>query len=388
MRLPSAPRTSGFLLAAALFESCGTAVNVVLALWLDARFHADATHIGLILCLPSAVYVSATVPMGTLGDRFGRRRLACLGAAVTGLATIALALAPSTAAMILPQLGRGLGAAMFWPALVGWLSHGVGAARLSRRLAVYNLGWSSGSTVGPFFAGLIYQHLGAVHAVLAYGLAMLLTAGWVLSLPGLRDGGPVADDDRLEPSSPALRRRAWLASWAAVFVIGSARAQFPQYATGSLHFSPTLIGQLIGLLALAQTLVFLDLGLLHPKLGRGPLLRPAQALVIGGLALLAVGGSAGAVIGLICIGMNSGVGFVTAQYHSVCGRDDPSTQGGIHEAVVGLGYVLGPVVTGFAADRLGAPAIWWTGALVVVLTAALPAATRPVRRLTPARRAA
>jgi DHA2 family multidrug resistance protein-like MFS transporter len=93
---------------------------------------------------------------GTLGDRYGHRRLFAAGLITFGLASLAAAFAPGAAALIVARAGLGAGAAMMMPATLAIIRTSFADAH-ERALA---LGlWagvaSAGMALGPLVAGLL-----------------------------------------------------------------------------------------------------------------------------------------------------------------------------------------------------------------------------------------
>ncbi|MCC7490970.1 MAG: MFS transporter [Fimbriimonadaceae bacterium] len=371
------PRSSGFLLAACLCEAAVGASAITLTLWLDREFHASQQVIGFLGALPTLCYISTTMLMGGLADRLGRRRMALAGTALMTVCLAGLALCRSPWTM-LPLLAlRGVGAAMFWPPLASWLSQGTDAASLPRRMAAYNIGWSSGSMLGSVLAGWLYAAWGARAALGIDAALMLLLVLLTWRLPRLSDQveepvGPVSS------SAAGDRRSAWLASFAAFFTVNLARALLPQYLRVLLDLDPGTTGALLALLAAVQTAVFVDLGLLHPHLGAGQLVVPGLLGAALGLGLLALPSIAAACAAMLLLGLNCGITYTASLFHSLHGRADAGRQSGINEAVVGAGGMLGPALGGLVATGAGPQAPWVLGAALLLATVYL--ARRPLTR--------
>src|SRR4029453_18384928 len=68
------------------------------------------------------VFASLVLTCGALGDRYGARRLYQLGLALFTAMSLACALSPSVAFLILFRMAQGLGAAMMLPASLALLS--------------------------------------------------------------------------------------------------------------------------------------------------------------------------------------------------------------------------------------------------------------------------
>lgn len=106
------------------------------------------------------IVVAGLLPgMGTLGDRFGHRRMFVAGLGVFGLASLAAAYAPTPHWLVAGRAGLGMGAAMMMPATLA-IIRAIFATPRERSVA---LGFwagsaSAGMALGPLVAGLLLQH--------------------------------------------------------------------------------------------------------------------------------------------------------------------------------------------------------------------------------------
>jgi MFS family permease len=373
------PWAAGFILAAALCDGGAIANYLTADTWLDEAQHVAPDLLGLLMVVSTIVYVLTVVAMGSASDRWGPRRLATAGSLTMAAGNLVLMALGTNRAWLVFGLGlKGLAAAMFWPALASWLSRGASPEVLPRRLAAYNLGWCGGQVVGSAAAGLLYETIGARGSFGLYAAACLAQTWLVLNLPD----PPVLPAPRHDapPPQPSSRRRrldAWLANFAGFFVLCEVRALFEPYARTRLGLGPAAATLGLSLVSAVQLGLFYYLGLVRPGLARGGWLRPAQALAAAGLVALAAGGGAGVMAGLPAIGLLVGVANTASLFHSVTGRDDAATQSGIHETMLGVASILGPVLGGLAAAHWGPTAPWWLGAAVVALALGVSAALRP-----------
>lgn len=360
------PRTLGFLIAAALVDSCQAATVISLSLWLKGDpWQADLQVTGLVLGLPTAAYVAVTILLGHAADRIGRRAACVIGTAVVAAASVALPLAPSLLAIGLLFGCQRVGAAMFWPALEGWLGHGAASRVLPRRIAAFNIGWGIGWTAGTFLGGLAVTTLGPavtlrIVAGVAAGASLLCSR-----LPATLPGGA---DDGAEPPVPhdsAGRLQAWAGMFAAYVGLGALRALFPQWGPAQLGLSEVAAAAWVAMVSLVQTASFAYLGLVRPEASSGAWLRGSQVIAVVALALVATRQIALAAVALAAFGFCTGVAYAASFYRSVYGREDASRQGGIHEAVVNAGSMAGPVLFGFAATQIGPSAGWYAAAVVI-----------------------
>src|SRR6478736_1343282 len=148
------------------------------------------------------VLASLLVTMGSLGDRFGRRRMLLIGA--TGFAAVSAlaAFAPTAALLIAARAGMGVFGAMLMPSTLSLL-RGIFTDRDQRRLAiaVWAAGFSAGSALGPIVSGLLLEHFawGSVFLMAVPVLVPLLVLAPLL-VPESRDPNP----GRIDPISILL----------------------------------------------------------------------------------------------------------------------------------------------------------------------------------------
>ena len=148
------------------------------------------------------VLAGLLVTMGTLGDRFGRRRMLLIGA--TGFAAVSAlaAFAPTAAWLIAARAGMGVFGAMLMPSTLSLL-RSIFTDRDQRRLAiaVWASMFSAGSALGPIVGGILLEHFawGAVFLMAVPVLVPLLVLAPIL-LPESRDPHP----GRIDPVSIAL----------------------------------------------------------------------------------------------------------------------------------------------------------------------------------------
>ncbi|MCG8927364.1 MFS transporter, partial [Lentzea sp. CC55] len=127
-----------------------------------------------------AVYSLVAAPLllafGTLGDRYGRRRILVLGYVVFGLASLACAWAPDVAVLIGARAVLGVGGAMIMPATLSLLRQAF-PDRAERQTAIGI--WSgvagSGAVLGPLLGGFLVQTF-SWHAAFLINVPVMLAA--------------------------------------------------------------------------------------------------------------------------------------------------------------------------------------------------------------------
>jgi DHA2 family multidrug resistance protein-like MFS transporter len=132
------------------------------------------------------------VTMGTLGDRFGRRRLLLIGGAAFGLASLAAAYAPSAGFLIAARAVLGIAGATLGPSTLSLIGAMFPDTRQrSAAIAVWSMSLSAGGALGPVVGGLMLERYwwGSVFLLAVPVMAVLVVAGPLL-LAEQRDPKP------------------------------------------------------------------------------------------------------------------------------------------------------------------------------------------------------
>jgi DHA2 family multidrug resistance protein-like MFS transporter len=140
----------------------------------------------------SLVLATLLVTMGSLGDRFGRRRLLLIGATGFAAVSAAAAFAPSAGYLIAARAALGVFGAMLMPSTLS-LIRNIFTEATARRLAIaiWASCWAAGSALGPIVGGALLQHFpwGSVFLVSIPILLPLLAFAPQL-VPESRDPNP------------------------------------------------------------------------------------------------------------------------------------------------------------------------------------------------------
>ncbi|MFG6401714.1 MFS transporter [Microbacterium sp. P04] len=138
------------------------------------------------------VLAALLVTMGTLGDRFGRRRMLLIGATGFGIVSVLAAFAPTAVLLIAARAGMGVFGAMLMPSTLSLLRT-IFANRDQRRIAIaiWAAGFSAGSALGPIVGGFLLEHFawGSVFLLSVPVLIPLLVLAPIL-VPESRDPHP------------------------------------------------------------------------------------------------------------------------------------------------------------------------------------------------------
>jgi MFS transporter, DHA2 family, multidrug resistance protein len=148
------------------------------------------------------VLAGLLVPMGSLGDRIGRRRLLLVGSVGFAAVSAVAAFAPTAETLIAARAGLGFFGAMLMPASLSLLRN-IFTDPVERRtaIAIWASGFSGGAALGPIVGGYLLEHFwwGSVFLLAVPVLVPLLVAGPLL-VPESKDPAP----GPLDPTSIVL----------------------------------------------------------------------------------------------------------------------------------------------------------------------------------------
>ncbi|MFK0241342.1 MULTISPECIES: MFS transporter [unclassified Microbacterium] len=259
------------------------------------------------------VLAGLLVTMGTLGDRFGRRKMLLIGA--TGFAAVSAlaAFAPTAGLLIAARALLGFFGAMLMPSTLSLL-RSIFQNRDQRRMAiaVWASAFSAGSALGPIVGGILLEHFawGSVFLIAVPVLIPLLIAAPLL-VPESRDPNPGRIDlvsialsmatmipvvyaiKSLAVDGPSLTAGAWALlgfGMGYLFVRRQLRVKSPMldmalFKRGS--FSGAILVNLLSVVALVGFLYFVSQHL-QLVLGLSPMMA-GFALVPGMLAMIVAG---------------------------------------------------------------------------------------------------
>lgn len=147
---------------------------------LSAALQPTGSELLWIVDIYGFVLAGALIPMGVLGDRFGRRRLLMIGAAAFGCASVLAAFAPSVETLIAARALLGLAAATLAPSTLSLLRcMFLDPKQRTFAIGVWIASFSAGGTIGPLVGGVLLQFFwwGSVFLINVPVMLLLLVIG-------------------------------------------------------------------------------------------------------------------------------------------------------------------------------------------------------------------
>ena len=230
---------------------------------LSAELRPTSAQLLWIVDIYGFVLAGMLIPMGTLGDRIGRRRLLMMGAAAFGVASVLAAFATSAAMLIAARAVLGVAGATLAPSTLSLIRNMfLDAEQRTTAIGVWITSYSVGGAVGPLIGGLLLEHFwwGSVFLIGVPVMVLLLAVAPTL-LPEFRD----PNARRIDVPSAALSLGAVLGVIYGVKQLALANTHNPLVAVVSI-----VVG-----LALAAAFVRRQQTLPDPMLDLGQLRHPA-----------------------------------------------------------------------------------------------------------------
>jgi len=275
-----------------------------------------------------------------------------------------------------------------WPAIESGLTRSPGKMPLSRRIAVFNITWGSAGFVATFTHGMLenisYSLLFIVPAIAA-ALAAITLVLWAIpasmigthNVPDTAAGEHELDDPKVRARAHTLLKMAWLTNplaYVAIYALIPVMTQLTKFAgigdlsdqgmVGSVWFASRFIG-----FGLAGAFTFW-----HYKISWqiGPLI----ALAASFAAMLLFHNLAALIAFQIFFGLAAAIIYSASLYYSMHVSSGHGGHAAFHEAVVGIGTMVGPMIgalaaTGTTDPNISMPRVAWsvTGILVAGLIA-------------------
>lgn len=323
----------------------GNLLQLGIFFYMQQRFGWGAEKNLLLSSAQGATYIFGALSAGRLSRRLGRvallRRVQIVAAA---LALVGFLVDSPWAICAVLLLYSGT-LAIQWPALESLVVHDASADELSRRISIYNLAWSGIGAIVIAATGTIIQHFMA--GIFLVTLATHLLSAGVLTI-WTREPRPSGAKAHIAPEPGLLPKRtlamrlsrvALPATYAAIYALGAMMPtlrsirQFPE-ETRTIVASVWMISRFAAFVLLGLTAWWHT----RPRV----LFYAAIAMFISFLWTGLWANPTGMIAGQVILGLAMGLIYSGSLYFGMVLSEGSTEHGGYHEAVIGLGAVLGP----------------------------------------------
>ncbi|WP_134772240.1 MFS transporter [Ornithinimicrobium flavum] len=337
---------------------------------------------------------------GALVERLGERPVYLAGLLVVAVSSLATAFAQSYWQLLLFRGLGGIGSTMFTISAMALLVRLAPPSARGRVSSAYGSAFLIGGMAGPLLGGLVAQW-GLRAPFVVYAVALLVAAAVVaVGLGGARLRPP---PDAASRPAPMTLAEAWQhGAYRAVLVSGVANgwnnfgvrmAVLPLLAAAVLD-QPWVAGVVLAVGAVGTAVTLQFSGRMVDRVGRRPLVLTGMGVMAAtmgtmGLVVLDGLGTQAALGLLVLLSLLSGVGagmVNPAQQATVADVVGNERSGGrvlsTFQMAQDGGAIVGPILIGLVADRLGFPAAFAvTGAVCVVGLLAWLRAPEPMSRI-------
>jgi MFS family permease len=382
--IPSVRRSPALLFAAEAVNSvAGALLTVGLPFYMNHRFGWGAKENFAMAACQGALYVSGALSAKKISGRWGRERsflalCACMTALALAVGISASMFWPVMMALFV-AIETGLMAAS-WPMLESLVSEAGDPSQLSRRLGCYNIVWASMGAIALAATGAIIQHAPAWVFFGAVGSGHIIAGILVLyrtrSKPNVDNCSFVHSPTHDAPPpllDEAVVRQHRLALWLSRIALPSTYVIVFSLAPAlpSLHaikqLSPTIATLVASIWFIARAAAFVITGNTTFWHKRPWLMFVASiTMLISFLGAIIPGAMTG--IGLpqallymaiaqVVLGLSIGTIYSASLYFGMAVSEGSTEHGGYHEALIGLGQILGPTV-GATMQWMHPGALW------------------------------
>lgn len=336
------------LLLSAL-ESCA-AILMQRGIYFFAYKHLEfsATDNLLLALLAGVTYILGAVPRHRLCVRYGERRVLAF-TAIGLLATCSLmAIAPRSAVVIV--VCNGLVSWMYgmkWPIIESYVTAGRNPREVARALGWFNITWAGTVPVCVAAAGaiIVFNDSGL------FVISIVINASILAIMAGLPRRPTHLSHDHPErlPADHAARYTAllkssrWLmtSSYMLVFVLVPL---LPEIFIERLGFGIVAATALSSIMDATRWLTFVVMERSHKWHGSAAVIAWSLILMPATFFMILIGNSLAVVlIGELFFGLAEGVVYYAALYYAMVIKNSSVDAGGAHEAMIGVGFTLGPL---------------------------------------------
>jgi DHA1 family multidrug resistance protein-like MFS transporter len=361
-------------------------------------FGVSATLVGMLVTIFGVGRIVANFPSGWLSQRLGRRPLLAAGPAITAVGAVGAAMTGDFYWLLFWRFVQGVGSGMYQTVSLAALADLSTPQTRSRLVGVYQAALQIGASIGPFIGGYVAKYFGLAAPFWVLFLIAVVTC--VLALVTFKDVPVTAQPTRT--MSGALGRRSGLMSVPflsislvnAIMFFARTACMFqlmPLMGVEKFGLDVGHIGIAITIIAFAMLLVLPSASLMCDRMGSRFAVLLSSLLIMIGIGLILLGSHpAWFWVSMLVYGLASGLNSaaIGAYTIEVLPRHKYGEGMGLQRTISDIGYVIGPVFAGVAADLSGygnAGGIVATLAMIGLVTALFlfasnaSAAGRPVR---------
>lgn len=355
-------------------------------------FGVTVATVGLLIASTSVARVFLDIPAGLISDRIGVKRFMVIGLLIVAVSALISATAVGYWMLLLGLVLQGVGSAIYLTVSYIAISRVVPRQKRGSHMSLYISLQFLGSSSGPILGGVIAQLFGLNIPFFFYAAFVLLSIPVLLVEVRKADVGSTDVIQRkIEPKQigSVLRNYSLMAINVSLLAISLLRNGLvltivPLFAYHELKLTPSLLGTILTLSAVANFLPLLPAGTLSDKVGRKVFMVASLLLSAGIIVLLPFAADIYSFTALMMVlGFALGLtGSIGAWVTDVAPSTHLGTAMGVFRTVGDLGSLIGPILlTSLIApsQAIGALPFFATAVVLIGATAIVLRARDPAR---------
>lgn len=316
---------------------------------------ASQLILGVIGAAGGLTYSFMPVISGFLSDKFRRKTFIIMSTSLYGLSCALYALAVSPHMLIPVKALEWVSVSLFWPSIEALLVE-VGGEEIEDTLKKFNLSWGSAAVIGPIIGGSLISFLGIgarMPFLISSAIAFTLSIITVIVVREKPKEGTLKVREIYAPVEGEVKSTLTAIISILLFssLMGIVLNLFPAYAT-DLGIPAHEVGLILLANGLFRLVAFLEAYKIKAAIGEARIFLAGSLTLALASALTAVSYTTLMFsISLSMVGFGAGILYAASIARIL--RRWGSTKGyaaGIFESLIGVGYFLGSLAGGFAAE--------------------------------------
>ncbi len=372
----------------------------VLPLFLEREYGVTATQIGITIGLFGFGRLVTSLPAGYLAQRYGRKGVLGMGAAINVLGAAMVSVSFSYAWLTGWRFVSGFGGSIFLTVSTIYLRDEATPETRGRLLSLQELSILAGQILGPVLGGYLADFYGLRMPLYAQAVFMLVSFGVILAaLPesrwreeaetrraSRRRTGAAAGESAgaAVESARGGRGGVWRLMLSPAFIFvglfalmivanrqGARFSVMPLFG-GEKGFEPDALGLWISVTHFPQFFTTIASGYLSDRFGRKTPILPAIALIVLGIAAFIWAGNLWQLLlSGVLLGLGEGLGSPasTVFFADIAPPGMEGVTIGLLRTFGGVGTIVGALALGGIADAAGFSWALWVDAMILAVAA-------------------
>ena len=364
-------------------------ISPVLPLFLEQEYGVTAAEVGIAVGLFGVGRLVTSVPAGYLAQRYGRRRVLALGAAINTAGAAMVSVSFSYVWLTGWRFVSGFGGSIFLTVATIYLRDEADAETRGRLLSLQELSILAGQILGPLLGGFVASIFGL--RIPLFGQAILMAASLVIIVMALPESrwretsseshrrGVGATHESPRPAQPQ-RNALWRLIFSPAFIFvglfalmivanrqGARLSVMPLFGRQK-GFGPDHLGLWLSVTHFPQFFTTMFSGYLSDRFGRKTPILPSIILLCLGIAAFVWAGNLWQLLlSGVLLGLGEGLGSPagTVFFADIA---PPGLEGvtiGLLRTFGGVGTIIGAMSLGAIADATGFAWSLWVDAIIL-----------------------